>query len=304
TARQWILDPHGDRLDREPIAVADYIRIGDRYEQTGGGYVASETGEWIKVPGGPAGWRWQRITARYNMATYDSGGVRLGITVPGEVTAEFSLDLVESLIEEVPLPGGISAISVDPRSITYSASTVTSLRADLQAIQSAYGSHYTTGMLIGTDEITDQTEIVLDADVSIVWDGTFTVGGRTYHRVAEKVSVDGYGDWEGYDIPSIETRTLPNPWGLLNMHGNVAEWTATSWDGYTPYDLHNGVADIFVVRGGSWRHGAAYCRSAARDARRDLVATPDLVENVGARPPDRPGYDDVGFRFVIPVPPP
>jgi formylglycine-generating enzyme required for sulfatase activity len=46
----------------------------------------------------------------------------------------------------------------------------------------------------------------------------------------------------------------PNPWGLHDMHGNVAEWTRSS---YRPYPLNPDTEKIAeddkVVRGGSWR---------------------------------------------------
>jgi formylglycine-generating enzyme required for sulfatase activity/mono/diheme cytochrome c family protein len=69
-------------------------------------------------------------------------------------------------------------------------------------------------------------------------------------------------------------RKQPNPWGLYDMHGNVAEWTL---DGYEPnaYEtFKDGVAtDPFVrgtkpyphvARGGSWDDAAPVLRSAAR----------------------------------------
>jgi formylglycine-generating enzyme required for sulfatase activity len=48
----------------------------------------------------------------------------------------------------------------------------------------------------------------------------------------------------------------PNAWGLFDMHGNAAEWTATAYRPY-PYDPADsraapGPADLVVVRGGSW----------------------------------------------------
>lgn len=56
---------------------------------------------------------------------------------------------------------------------------------------------------------------------------------------------------------SAHIETFPkNRWGLLNMHGNVAEWTASS---YTPDE-----PNLAVVKGGSWNDLFKYARSASR----------------------------------------
>lgn len=59
----------------------------------------------------------------------------------------------------------------------------------------------------------------------------------------------------------------PNPWGLYDMNGNVAEWTSSD---YLPYPLDknkiNKHPDKKVVRGGSWRERPHYSTSAARKA--------------------------------------
>ncbi len=80
-------------------------------------------------------------------------------------------------------------------------------------------------------------------------------------------------------------RYRPNPWGLADMHGNVAEWTRSAYWRY-PYrddDGRNaaGSSEDRVVRGGSWRDKPAAARSAARLRYR----------------PYQPVYN-VGFRVV------
>ncbi|MCP4364420.1 MAG: formylglycine-generating enzyme family protein [Planctomycetes bacterium] len=83
----------------------------------------------------------------------------------------------------------------------------------------------------------------------------------------------------------------PNDWGLYDMLGNVDEWVADSWhDNYegAPEDdriWENEETDKTgvdrVIRGGSWRDWAQYCRSASRGR-------------------DEPGFrfDFLGFRCV------
>jgi formylglycine-generating enzyme required for sulfatase activity len=68
----------------------------------------------------------------------------------------------------------------------------------------------------------------------------------------------------------------PNPWGLHDVHGNVAEWTLDEYQadvyaalGPGPVDARQAVrwpTKLYprVIRGGSWLDLAALCRSAAR----------------------------------------
>jgi len=60
----------------------------------------------------------------------------------------------------------------------------------------------------------------------------------------------------------------PNPWGLHDMHGNVAEWTLSTFKPY-PYRATDGrdsgsAVGQKVARGGSWRDRPKHARSALR----------------------------------------
>jgi formylglycine-generating enzyme required for sulfatase activity len=61
---------------------------------------------------------------------------------------------------------------------------------------------------------------------------------------------------------------LPNRWGLHDMHGNVWEWTRSTYRPYpyAPDDGRNEVTDFGrkVVRGGSWYDRPKRCRSGFR----------------------------------------
>ncbi len=59
-----------------------------------------------------------------------------------------------------------------------------------------------------------------------------------------------------------------NAWGLKDMHGNVSEWCADLWDGFTSLpggtDPLGRTGFIRVLRGGSWCTSAQNCRTALR----------------------------------------
>jgi formylglycine-generating enzyme required for sulfatase activity len=89
----------------------------------------------------------------------------------------------------------------------------------------------------------------------------------------------------------------PNPWGLLDMHGNVAEWCQDVYDpGYyraSPANNPCGPAEgkEYALRGGSWKSAADALQSARR-----LGEDPGFSDACLAR-------DAIGFRCVRRAPP-
>jgi len=84
-----------------------------------------------------------------------------------------------------------------------------------------------------------------------------------------------YDDWlpkdarfnDGALLTIAPGRYLPNAWGLFDMHGNVAEWTRST---YRPYPFReesaaeSAAVGRKVVRGGSWRDLPKQCTSSYR----------------------------------------
>jgi formylglycine-generating enzyme required for sulfatase activity len=84
----------------------------------------------------------------------------------------------------------------------------------------------------------------------------------------------------------------PNPWGLHDVHGNVAEWCNDYYkpDAYASAEANDprgpASGDYRVLRGGSWRSGAEDCRSVSRRGEAPGMADVCLE------------YDAYGFRCV------
>jgi len=100
-----------------------------------------------------------------------------------------------------------------------------------------------------------------------------------------------YDDWipkdprfdDGAVLSVAPGRYAPNAWGLYDMHGNVFEWTRTTYRPY-PYRADDGrdraePQGLKVARGGSWRDRPKRCTSSFRLAYQPY----QRVYNVGFR---------------------
>ncbi len=143
------------------------------------------------------------------------------------------------------------------------------------------------------------------------WEYACRAGTRTEYSFGKDANrLDDYAWYERNSDESTHPvgRKKPNPWGLYDMHGNVAEYCLDHYeaDSYhtcpldqpllAPVKLPTAARYPHVVRGGSWVDSAAACRSAARRA---------SDKSWNRRDPDRPqsiwwlsDADFVGFRVV------
>lgn len=107
------------------------------------------------------------------------------------------------------------------------------------------------------------------------WEYVCRAGSATrYHFGDEDGSLAEYG-WFRFNsnrrAQPVATRR-PNPWGLFDMHGNVAEWVvdwySRSYYSESPVNDPTGPSRIWnrnrVVRGGDFNSTPAACRSASR----------------------------------------
>ena len=142
------------------------------------------------------------------------------------------------------------------------------------------------------------------------WEYACRAGSTTaYHFGDDPSELEEY-DWyfENCEGPQLVGTKKPNPWGLFDMHGNVAEWVLDHYDAdiysqrsqeeptVRPVVVPTEYEYPYVARGGSWDFDSWDCRSAARH-----VSNLDWSVQDPQRPQSIWWHTDatfVGFRIV------
>ena len=97
-----------------------------------------------------------------------------------------------------------------------------------------------------------------------------TIGTELANYNGEDVYGSGFEGANRRETTPVDS-FYPNPFGLFDLHGNVAEWCLDTWhDNYehAPVDGSSRIEEhpkaMRVLRGGSWLHLPGSCRSAQR----------------------------------------
>jgi formylglycine-generating enzyme required for sulfatase activity len=140
------------------------------------------------------------------------------------------------------------------------------------------------------------------------WEYAARAGTRTAYSFGDDKSELGEYGWfvDNAEKPQPVGKKKPNPWGLHDMHGNVAEWVLDHYEKDRYSKLADGVeAPVlmpdekeypYVARGGSWDDDAEGLRSAVRRA-----SDPEWSVQDPQRPQSIWWHTDatfVGFRIV------
>jgi formylglycine-generating enzyme required for sulfatase activity len=100
----------------------------------------------------------------------------------------------------------------------------------------------------------------------VEWEYACRAGTRTRFSYGnDEGQFEQYGWCAGSKVrgPQPVGQKSPNPWGLFDMHGNVAEWCA---DGYSSYgEKASDDPQYRCYRGGSWNDRVENCRSSKRE---------------------------------------
>lgn len=146
------------------------------------------------------------------------------------------------------------------------------------------------------------------------WEYACRAGTTTPYSFGDDADKLGEYAWfvDNAEKPQAVGKKKPNPWGLYDMHGNVAEWCLDRYTPETYSTFKKGDSAVkgpvvlptpaeypYVARGGSWDDDAQKLRSAAR-----MASNLEWSVQDPQRPQSIWWHTDatfVGFRLVRPV---
>jgi len=148
------------------------------------------------------------------------------------------------------------------------------------------------------------------------WEYACRAGTATAYHFGDDAAHLGEHAWTFENSEGAYHKVMgkqPNPWGLYDMHGNVAEWCLDqlrpgSYGEWAELGRVSGPlaapTSIYprVVRGGSWDEEAPFCRSASRRGsdKEWKIQDPQFPKSIWYFTDAR----FVGFRIVRPLAPP
>ena len=136
--------------------------------------------------------------------------------------------------------------------------------------------YYITILFVASTLLVDVGQFETNMPSEAEWEYAARSGTRTRYSWGNRIGANR-ANCDGCRSRWDNDRTAPvgsfaaNPFGLHDMHGNVAEWVEDCWhDDYrgAPSDgsawTSGGDCDLRVVRGGAWFFFPQHLRSAAR----------------------------------------
>lgn len=105
----------------------------------------------------------------------------------------------------------------------------------------------------------------------------FSFGPSISPDQANFLADGGRGTGAGKTLPAASF--APNAFGIYDMHGNVAEWTADCWSGETQGVLLSaggGLCSARVIKGGAWNDSGADLRASHREGDAESARRNDL----------------------------
>jgi formylglycine-generating enzyme required for sulfatase activity len=161
--------------------------------------------------------------------------------------------------------------------------------------------------------LSEKTGLIYRLPTEAEWEFACRAGTKTAYFWGDEMPENNEYAWfvNNSEKPMPVGKKKPSPWGLYDIHGNVAEWCLDHYDPAAykkfaavkpckqPVVLPDAKEYPYVARGGSWDDDADVLRSAAR-----VASNPEWSVQDPQRPQSIWWHTDatkVGFRIIRPL---